>query len=680
MPIESHQPSPSDTPPSTMPIAPTQGTPPFAAKPSVKRKILTVIDVVSVRLRFILLMVIVGVVAAKWDTIMNYYDRWTRPMQAADMVHVQEVEYYCGMHPNIIRDEPGKCPICGMPLIKRAKTGNRGALPEGVLAQVQLTPQKVEMGRIGTSPVEYRLLTREVRTVGAVDYNETRRASITSRIKGRLDKLRVNSVGQKVKKGDPLAEIYSPDLLVAQEELLTAVRALKEQKQGSMAAESAKVVVESSRKKLTLWGITEQQIEEVIRQGSPQTHVTIFSSMAGIVTEKKVLEGKYVMEGEDLYTIADLGSVWMQAKIFESEIQDIGEGTAVEITTTAYPNEVFAGRITFIAYTVDPDTRTVAARVEVLNPDYKLKPGMFVTAVVRLPMGKTIELDEASRPATQPAVPTLPHGLTTHGVVHAYLALAAVYAQDKTDPAALAKLLEEAGNLVEHAPDLSVVVQIAAQARTLQGKPLDAQREAFKSLSDSMIKLLRIVPAEGMSLYVARCPMAKADWITASKEIANPYKGSDMLTCGSITGPLEATAGVAGGATDGERFVRGYYCPIYPDRLYDKPEHCPIDTFPLKYVRVEKVLAVPESAIIDSGTRKIAYRETVAGSGTFDMVELKLGARAGEFFPVISGLKPGDRVATQGAFLVDAENRLNPAAGAQFFGASSIPPSGEHKH
>jgi RND family efflux transporter MFP subunit len=670
---------PLPAPPSSHPDP--QPTPP--AKTSWKQKVWTVIDVIGVRLRFILLMVLVGVIAAKWDTIMNYYDRWTRPTQAPDLVQAQDVEYYCGMHPNIIRDQPGKCPICGMPLIKRAKTHHRGTLPDGVLAQVQLTPQKVEMGRIGTRGVEYRLLTREVRTVGTVDYNETRRAVITSRLKGRLDKLLVNFVGQKVKKGDPLAEIYSPDLLVAQEELLSAVRTLREQKEGSMAADSARAVVEAARKKLALWGISEPQIEAVIARGTPQTHVTIFAPIAGIVTEKNVLEGKYVTEGDNLYTIADLGSVWMQAKIFESEIEGIREGTAVEVTTTAYPNELFAGRITFVAYTVDPDTRTVAARVEVLNPDYKLKPGMFVTAVVRLPMGQVVVLDDAAHPTTQPATVTLPHGLTTHGVVHAYLALAAALARDKTDPAAVAALMAETETLAEHAPNLSAATQAAAQAKTLAGGTLESQRAAFQALSDSMIQLLRIAPAQGMSLYIAHCPMAQADWITASndeKGKANPYQGTDMLTCGSITGPLEPAVGPAGAGTDGGRFVTGYYCPIYPDRLYDQPEHCPIDKFPLKYVRAEKVLAVPESAVIDTGTRRVVYREAVAGSGTFDMLEVKLGPRTGEFYPVVSGLQPGDRVATQGAFLVDAENRLNPAAGAQFFGASSNPQPAGHQH
>ena len=203
-----------------------------------------------------------------------------------------------------------------------------------------------------------------------------------------------------------------------------------------------------------------------------------------------------------------------------------------------------------------------------------------------------------------------------------------------------------------------------------------------------------------------------------------------MLTCGSITGPLEVEpppasmaatqpqfeyycemhpqivrdapgncpicgmnltkrAKPAPGATpaglptsDGGRYIYGYYCPIIPDRLFEKPEECPIDKFPFRYVKAERVPAVPESAVIDTGLRQVVYREASAGS--FDMVEVKLGPRAGEFYPVLSGLGVGDRVATRGAFAVDAENRLNPAAAAQYFGASGGPKAGAapagHQH
>jgi Cu(I)/Ag(I) efflux system membrane fusion protein len=641
--------------------------------PAPAGRVWTFIRIMNVRLRFIFLMVLVGLVAGYWENITNYYDRWRRPVEVLTGAHAEETEYYCPMHPSVVRDRPGNCPICGMPLSKRPKSGER-QLPEGVLAQVQLSPLKVEMGRIGTSPVEYRLLARDIRTVGIVDYDETRRAFIAARIKGRIDKLNVNYTGQHVEKGDPLVWIYSPDLLVAQEELLGAVRSQKQQKNGGdWAASAAQSLVESSRRKLSLWGITDQQIDEIIQRGTPETHLTIYSSMAGIVTERKVLEGKYVMEGDDLYTIADLSTVWMQAKIFENDIAGVEIGTVVEVTSTAYPNEVFAGRITFIAYTVDPGTRTVSARVEVANPEYKLKPGMYARARIGLPMGQVTPVDTASQATASSRGATV----NTAGLVEPYLALAAAYAADKTSDSAASQLAREAEALAEKSAEggHTQVAPIAELAKQLAGKDLKAQREIFKSLSGKVINFLGQHPPTDKKLFVVHCPMAKADWLAAAEEVINPYYGSAMLNCGSVTGPLKAKSA---GAEDDERFAHGYFCPIYPDRLFDEPAECPVDKFPLKYVKAEKVLAVPESAVINTGVRRIVYRESAPG--TFDMVEVRVGPKAGEFYPVLSGLAPGDRVATAGAFLVDAENRLNPAASAQYFGASGGPQSSGHQH
>ncbi|MFH0981279.1 MAG: efflux RND transporter periplasmic adaptor subunit [Planctomycetota bacterium] len=638
------------------------GQAPSAGKPSIAGRVWTFLRIMNVRLRFIFLMVIVGVVAGNWDDIMNYYDRWRRPARAPAAVQAQETEYYCPMHPNIIRVEPGSCPICGMPLSERAKSGGQ-ALPEGVLAQVQLTPLKVQMGRVATTPVSYRLLSREIRTVGTVDYDETRRAFVSSRIKGRLDKLMVNYVGQRVEKGDPLVSIYSPELLVAQEELLTTVRTREpEQAAGEVAAATAQSLVEAASRKLLLWGITQAQVDEIIRRGTPETHLTIYSPIAGIVTEKKVLEGHYVNEGDHLYTIADLSQVWMQAKVFEDEIQGVQIGTAVEVTGTAYPNEVFAGRIAFVAFTVEPNTRTVSARVEIANPDYKLRPGMYARATIRLPLGQVTEI-----------APTRTRGLADPGadtatLARAYLALAGAYAKDQTDADALAELMRQAQTLRTQGAEAirPLASALAEQAAQLQGKDLKEQRGLFKALSEQVIDLVRARPPDGLPLFTVHCPMAGADWLAAAAEVANPYYGSAMLRCGSVTGSIEPQT-----VQSEERFAAGYYCPIYPDRLFAEPQQCPLDKFPTKYVRVEKVLAVPESAVINTGTRKVVYRESAPG--TFEMVEVQVGPRAGEFYPLSSGLEAGDRVATAGAFLVDAENRLNPAASAQYFGASGGP-------
>ncbi len=655
---------------------------------STGRRIWTFVRIMNVRLRFIFLMVLVGLIVGYWENISNYYDRWTRPAQASEMVQSQETEYYCAMHPNIVRAEPGKCPICGMPLVKRAKTA-RQALPEGVLSQVQMTPMKLHMGRIATTPVAYQLLSQEVRTVGIVDYDETRRAFIAARIKGRIDKLFVNYTGEMVKKGDPLVSIYSPDLLVAQEELLTSVRSLKEQKDvGEAARDAAQTLVAASRKKLLLWGLTEEQVNQIVERGQPETHVTVFSPMAGIVTEKKVLAGHYVDEGADLYTVADLSRVWMQVKVFEDQIEGVKIGTAVEVTSTAYSRDVFAGKITFIAYTVDSATRTVSARIEIDNPDLKLKPGMYARAVIRTPVGTVIEVAATqSMPVehaehaghTTASAPGKHAAADTAGVARSYLALVTAYAQDKTDDTAASDLEKGARMLAEHSdePLRATAIGLAEQAAQLKGKDLKGQRGVLKTLSARVIELMRASPPAEQSLFVAHCPMAKADWLQTSKTINNPYYGQDMLGCGEITGTL-----AAGAAAADERFATGYYCPVYPDRLYEKAEMCPLEKFPMKYAKVEKILAVPASAVVDTGTRKVVYRESAPG--TFDMIEVQLGAKAGEYFPVLSGVKSGDQVATAGAFLVDAENRLNPAAGAQFFGASGGPqggkPAGGHQH
>jgi hypothetical protein len=356
----------------------------------------------------------------------------------------------------------------------------------------------------------------------------------------------------------------------------------------------------------------------------------------------------------------------LQAKVFESDIAGIHNGQAVEIRSTAYPNEIFAGRVTFAAYEVDPVTRTLSARVEVENPEYKLRPGMYATAIIRLPAGKVEYLDEAatqsvaSQPASTPAV-------ATKTLAQAYLKLSELFATDKTEPEAVAALAEQAAGLAGRSPQAAEIARLAGQ---MKGKDLEAQRNLFKGLSQEMIHLLEGSPVPGMTLYVAHCPMLEADWVTADKQIRNPYAGSQMLTCGSITEEIAPSA-----SRDEAEYAVGYYCPLTPDRLLDKPGNCPLDNMPTRLARVEKVPAVPELAVIDTGLRKIAYVEREPG--VFWMVEVKCGPRAGEFYPVLEGLKVGDKVATAGAFLVDAENRLNPAITAQYFGASGGPSGGK---
>ncbi len=633
---------------------------------SVGRQIGLLFEILSVRLRFVFLMVAVGLVVGYWDTIINYYDRWTRP-EAAPTAVADNVEFYCPMHPNVLRDAPANCPICGMPLTQRKK-GETEDLPEGVLARRRLSPQQVRLGRITTSPVSYELLSREIRTVGIVEFDESRRAYIAARMGGRIDELLVNFVGQAIEQGAPLARIYSPDLIVAQEELLVAQRRAAAAQRGEPGLDSttAGALLAAARQKLSLWGITDGQIAEILARGSPDTHLTIFSPIAGIVTEKGVLEGRYVSEGDGLYTIADLSRVWMQAKIFEDDIAGIEIGTAVAVTSNAFPAELFAGRITFIAYTVDGATRTIAARVEVDNPELKLRPGMYATAVIRTPVGRVHVTEPAPASAASSASDDR---APLDNLLHAYLDLSSRYVQDVTDDSAAARLTQAARALSESGPD-ALRAQAASVARAgaaLAELDLKAQRTQFEQVSAAMIELLKSSPSRPLTLQIAHCPMVDADWLQESTTLANPYMGQRMLQCGSITETLPAL-----GSGPPTQVVSGYFCPVYPERLFEKPELCPIDQFPMRFVQIEKVLAVPVSAIIQTGTRHIVYRES--SEDTFEMLAVQVGPRAGEYYPVLSGLSPGDRVATSGAFLVDAENRLNPAAASIYFGASGNNP------
>lgn len=563
-------------------------------------KIWFTIRLINVRLRFIMIMVVTAMIVGYWDTIMNYYDKWTRPAQAPDVVKGEEVEFYCPMHPNIVRAEMGDCPVCGMPLSKRKK-GTQVALPPGILGRVQLSPYRVRLAGVATTPVTHELLWKEIRTVGIVEYDERRLSYITSRVPGRVDKLFVSFTGQPVAKGERVALIYSPELVSTQDELLLAVKAAQATSQSPIKNNpSDGTLVEAAKRRLRLWDITEEQIETIIKTGKSEKYMTVYSPAAGIVTEKKVLEGNYVEEGMKLYTTADLSVVWMQARVYEDEISWIKLGQAVEITSTAYPDQVFAGEVSFIAYVVDPKTRTVDVRVDIQNPDFKLKPGMYVHATIRIPAGKVEEVDEA---------------------------------QAKT-------------------------LAASEGAKTMYQCPMHPEVTSDKPGKCSKCGMeLENKTVQEKAAVVYWCPM--------HPEVTSDKPGK-CEKCGGME--LIAKPVVSRTATN-----VGYVCPIHPDKLADASGECKVCKSAMKRVKIEKVLAVPESAIIDTGTRKAAYIEREPGM--YDMVEVKVGPRSGRFYPVLDGLQPGDRVVSAGAFLVDAENRLSPGAAATYFGASGAPTS-----
>jgi Cu(I)/Ag(I) efflux system membrane fusion protein len=474
------------------------------------------------RLRFIAVLVAIGGVIAYWDTLNAYYEKWTRPLFGAETAASSATEYWCPMHPTIVRDHPDKCPICAMPLSKRKKgdKNEEEALPPGVSQRVQITPYKVAVAGIETAEVAYRTLTKEIAAIGFVEFDERKLARISARVTGktRIDKLYVNVTGQHVKKGEPLAELYGPDLVVTVQNLLDARQ------------NNNRSLEKMARDRLSLWGIEDDQINDILKTGHSITHVTIRSPIHGHVIKKYQVEGEYVEEGARLYDVADLSTVWIEAQVYEDELAFLKMDLPVVATTKSFPNREFRGKLVFIHPHLDATTRTLKVRFDMDNPEHELRPGMYATVRFQSPVTR------------------------------------------------LAMLREERQHL---------------------------WREQTASELTMASLLSPGLPAASSGL---------ASLLTAATEEAIAAR--------------------------------------------------------------DLVLAVPESAVIDTGSRQFVYRE--AEPDVYDQLQVQLGPRSGAFYPVLRGLRLGDRVATTGSFLIDAETRLTAGAASTYFGASGGPQGDHH--
>jgi len=306
----------------------------------------------------------------------------------------EEYEYVCDMgHPPVVRDKPGNCPIDGMPLYKRKKGGGPEASTGEVGEEfVSISPEIVQMLGVTSEMVMSREITKEIRTVGRIDFNEKSVKIVSARVPGRIEQLFVDFTGANVKKEEPLVSLYSPELLSTQQEYLLALETLEKVKGSSIpgTVENAKSLVEASKRRLRLWGITDEQIEKLEKNQEPSMNITIYAPIAGTVIQKDALEGMYIGEGTPLYRIADLSTIWMYADIYESEIAHVQVGQNVDITLTAYPGKNFSGKVAFIAPFLDPNTRTVQVRSEIDNQDSMLKPGMYANASLKINLSEAL--------------------------------------------------------------------------------------------------------------------------------------------------------------------------------------------------------------------------------------------------------------------------------------------------
>ncbi|MFO7535010.1 MAG: efflux RND transporter periplasmic adaptor subunit [Kiritimatiellia bacterium] len=451
----------------------------------------------------------------------------------------------CSMHPQIRLPKPGKCPICEMPLIvaAAAQTGSGGE------PMLELSEHAMTMASVETTPVTRRELSRELRAVGKIQYNESSLATITARIDGYAERLFVDFTGVEIRAGDHLAEIYSPELLVAQQELLVALSSGPDGKADRLA-EMAKV-------KLQRWGLTTNQIADLVGKNVVADRITLYSPIQGTVIEKSIVQNSSFKAGDALYRIANLDTVWVYLDIYEVDLPWVRYGQGVEIIAEALPGRVFDGRVTFVQPIVNEETRTVRVPVHVENADHALKPGMFVSAVI-----------QSALAGDGRAAPT--------GVEGRY--------------------------------------SCPMHPQVLAGQP---------------------GPCPFCEMPLERIPgLEPAAAGTGSPEVSPPPAPT-------------------------------FFCPMKceGEKTYDQAGNCPVCNMKLVPVPSSPaaagvgLLAVPASAVLDSGTRRIVYVEK--SRGLFEPREIVTGPPAGEFVPVLSGIADGERVVTRGGFLIDSQFQIS---------------------
>lgn len=321
--------------------------------------------------------------------------------------------YTCGMHPWIIQDHPGNCPICGMklePIRNPAATGATTGAGQGKIlyykstmiagetspkpgkdsmgmemvpvyanlagaaqsSTITIDPATIQLMNLQTTEVTRGPLRRTIRTVGTIDYNETALADVTTKFKGWIEKLDVDATGELVHRGEPLFEIYSPELYSAEAEFLAV--------QDSTNDPNDPAFHDAALEKLRFFDISDAQIAALEKSRTPRKTMEILAPVDGFVIEKNIVQGQMVEAGMPLYRLADLSIVWVYAQVYEQDLPYVQLGQEATVKLSSLPDREFRGRVTYVYPTVDEKTRTARVRLEFENPGYFLKPGMFVSA------------------------------------------------------------------------------------------------------------------------------------------------------------------------------------------------------------------------------------------------------------------------------------------------------------
>lgn len=290
----------------------------------------------------------------------------------------KKIKYWVApMDPTYIRDKPGKSPM-GMDLVPVYEEEGEEKEPTST---IRIDPVTIQNMGVRLGEVERRALTKTIRTVGFVTYDERSIYTVNTKFDGWIEKIYVNFEGEAVRRGQPLFEIYSPELVTAQEEFLLARRQYLTARDSeyAMVRQGARRLYEASRKRLRYWDLTAKQVDRIENSGEVRKTVTVYSPASGVVTKKNAFAGHYVKAGEHQYEIADLSIVWVDVDVYEFELPWVRDGMPAEMELDYVPGRRFEGKVLYIYPYLDTETRTAKLRLQFENPNRDLKPGMYAT-------------------------------------------------------------------------------------------------------------------------------------------------------------------------------------------------------------------------------------------------------------------------------------------------------------
>ena len=283
-------------------------------------------------------------------------------------------EYYtCSMDVQVMEKHPGPCPICGMPMIK-------ASFDQDDKNKLHISKAQMKLANIRVDTTRMKEISEEIHVAARVTLNETQTIIISSKVTGRIEWLHVRNPGEMIHKGEVLYEIYSEQLAAAERDYLVALNQVKSGLNGDV---NYNQIAEAAANKLLLWGLNQKQINDLTDKPSAPDLIPIYAKESGVISEINIKEGEYAQEGESIYKLNKLSSVWVQGQLYADEGRNIKEGEAVKVRFYDYPSKIFSGKISFISPELSSNSKVNQVRIELINPDFLFKPGMSATVIIQ---------------------------------------------------------------------------------------------------------------------------------------------------------------------------------------------------------------------------------------------------------------------------------------------------------